>query len=194
MHRIRLWPAVLVGLTLFLSGCATDPGTTPSTDAPSTVPSPIATLDGSAGGETTPALCGSEKAADATTTAVAQLPPAFADPDNMNVEWDATGAKTDGYDPCAQLSWVVVSVERGTVSSPAQVLLFHLGEYVGPASERAYGFLPEVRRINDRTVEVTYIYPQADEAYADASGRAVVTFTWDDDTELVSATGQFPPS
>lgn len=109
-----------------------------------------------------------------------------------DVAWHLDSADVDGYDPCATLSWIVFSIEGGTASSPSQIALFHRGEYLGPATERAYGFWPDVVRIGDGEIEVTYTWPRPDESNAEASGRSVVRFAWQDGE--VHRTGDLPPS
>jgi LppP/LprE lipoprotein len=44
------------------------------------------------------------------------------------------------YDPCADLSTILVTIEKATGSSPVQALMFNRGIYVGPATWKAYGF------------------------------------------------------
>ena len=44
------------------------------------------------------------------------------------------------YDPCADLSTILLGIEKGTGSSPVQALMFHRGAYLGPATWKAYGF------------------------------------------------------
>lgn len=44
------------------------------------------------------------------------------------------------YDPCADLSAVLVTVQDATNSSPDQALMFHRGTFVGTATPRAYPF------------------------------------------------------
>ena len=36
---------------------------------------------------------------------------------------------------CTMLSWITLSVEGATGSSPVQIMLFHYGEYIGTATE-----------------------------------------------------------
>jgi hypothetical protein len=102
-------------------------------------------------------------------------------------------AAEETFDPCAELSSITVTVEGGTVSSPSHIMLFHHGDYLGTASSEAYGFWPSTERLDDGSIQVTYTYPLPDESNAAASGRAVSVFTWNDSTQGVDHTGEFPP-
>jgi hypothetical protein len=44
------------------------------------------------------------------------------------------------YDPCADLSTILLTIERAAGSSPVQALMFNRGTYVGPATWKAYAF------------------------------------------------------
>jgi hypothetical protein len=108
--------------------------------------------------------------------------------------WDAANADYSGYDPCADLSWSLVTLEYATVSSPTAVLLFHDGSYLGTATSEAYGFTPTVERTADDAIAVTYRFLQGSESNADASGRATATLTWNAATNSVDLTGDLPPT
>lgn len=82
------------------------------------------------------------------------------------------------FDPCADLSSITVTLEGATRSSPAHIMPFNHGEYLGTASSIAYGFRPTTERLDDGTIQVTYTYLKPGEATAEASGRAVSVFTW----------------
>lgn len=107
-------------------------------------------------------------------------------------QWNTATVVTDGFDDCAALSWVVLPIEMPSNSSPYQTMLFHHGEFVGTATEKAYGFSPRVERRDDATIAVTYTYMKDGEATAFASGRTTATFTWDDAQNAVVMSGQTP--
>jgi hypothetical protein len=44
------------------------------------------------------------------------------------------------YDPCADLSTILIMVDGGTASSPMQALMFHRGAWLGTGTLRAYSF------------------------------------------------------
>ena len=44
------------------------------------------------------------------------------------------------YHPCADLSTILLGIEKGNGSSPVQALMFHRGAYLGPATWKAYVF------------------------------------------------------
>lgn len=111
------------------------------------------------------------------------------------VEWRwSANVDATTYDPCAGLSWVSLNIERGTGSSPHAIMLFHQGEFVGPATDLDIWQRHEVRRISEDSIEVTYSYPDDDEFVVDASGRATSTFTWDEAEGKVVRTGELPPA
>ncbi|WP_462417081.1 LppP/LprE family lipoprotein [Kytococcus sp. Marseille-QA3725] len=125
---------------------------------------------------------------DAFLQNVDKVPPAF--PDDPDIVWSQADGST--YHPCAGLSWITLGI-RGTASSPFQIMLFHEGEYLGTTLAKAPGFFPDVRRVDDDTLEVTYRYPKEGEANAEASGRAVSQFTWSDKAGKVVHSGELPP-
>jgi hypothetical protein len=53
--------------------------------------------------------------------------------------WNSTPEESE-YDPCADLSAVVVTVVDSTRSSPDLALMFHRGVFVGTATPQAYPF------------------------------------------------------
>lgn len=107
----------------------------------------------------------------------------------------APGAATlETYEPCAALSWIVLPVANGTGSSPNQIMLFHRGEYLGTATEKAYGFTPDVIRVDDDSIQVTWHWPQEGDANADPTGTSVAQFVWDEDAGQVVMSGETPPN
>lgn len=115
------------------------------------------------------------------------------DPSDPGWQWDAESADTDGYDPCADLSWISISIKGATGSSPRAIMLFHRGDYLGTATDDSVQAPHTVKRLDDATLEVTYRYPKDGEGTATASGEAVSTFTWDPEAEEVVHAGEFPP-
>lgn len=106
--------------------------------------------------------------------------------------WNTDYAYVDGYDPCAALSWIVLPIEGGTSSSPYQIMLFHKGEFLGTATAKAYGFSPEITRVDDATLAVTYRFAHPGDTNANPTGRAEATFTWDAAQNKVVMSGQTP--
>lgn len=113
-------------------------------------------------------------------------------PDRTDVGWAVELAETDDYDPCAALSWAVVTARGATVSSPSAVVLFHYGEFVGTATEQSFGWAPMVERVDDATIEVTFRWAGPGESNAEASQTATSTLTWDDEAGAVVRTGDVP--
>ncbi|AZA09878.1 LppP/LprE family lipoprotein [Corynebacterium pseudopelargi] len=109
--------------------------------------------------------------------------------------WAIEQAVLDSEKPCAELSYALIPAAEGrTVSTPMQVALFHNGEFIGPASEEIYSFAPEVNRLSDSALAITYRFRKEGESAAESSGRTTVAFEWDPDSEEVLVTGHFPPS
>jgi LppP/LprE lipoprotein len=86
-----------------------------------------------------------------STTAVAQPPECGPDQATamaaaLNVNWiDASSDKywdstpiASNFNPCADLSAVLVTWQKATPNTPVLAFLFHRGEYVGTATQKAY--------------------------------------------------------
>lgn len=106
--------------------------------------------------------------------------------------WSTKWASVENYDPCLPLSWIRVTIEKGTSSSPYQMMLFHRGEYLGPATEESSGFGPDTVRIDDESIEVTWYWAKPGESNALHAGEAAAQFRWDDATGEVVMTGDLP--
>jgi LppP/LprE lipoprotein len=67
--------------------------------------------------------------------------------------WGSTPLYSN-YDPCADLSAIVVMIQGGTGSSPEQALMFHRGSYLGTGTSKAYAFttLDSAASTNDTVV------------------------------------------
>lgn len=175
------------------------PVASPSEPAPA--PSTLATLAPGPGhtGDTLPtddptaaeASCASVTAQQALESALPQVPQ-FDDGERW--AWDASTADTGGFSDCAQLSWITVGIQGATGSSPYQILLFHRGEFIGPATERAYGFAPRVQRIDDAAIQVTYRWAGPGETTAGASQTAVSVFRWNELRGAADRAGELPPT
>lgn len=192
--RPMLGVALAGAAIVLLAGCAApgagpDGGSTAPTAAPATS-TEEASADGSEGATDPEPACSGLTPQEAYEGSVDEVPPPF---DDMDTEWFAPDIGLELFDDCAALSPIVITIDGGTASSPSQIMLFHHGEYVGTATETAYGFWPEAVQLDEATVEVTYRYPQGDDTNADPSGRAVATFAWNAETEQVDMTGELPP-
>lgn len=96
--------------------------------------------------------CGVNLSAPQIAQAVRSLPP-FA---GLDAPWDPN-PYGGNFDPCAALSTALVTLHGATGSSPEQALLFHNGEYVGPATPSAYPFTSlDTARTNDGMVVLDY--------------------------------------
>ena len=134
--------------------------------------------------------CATMTGAEAVSTWGPQVP-AFREGDDW--QWDLGRADTTTYDPCAALSWVVLGLKGGMASSPVQIMLFHRGQYIGTTASESIGFPPEVVRLDDAAIQVTYTWTRDGESNAEASGRSVSIFTWDKQTQSVVHSGEWPP-
>ncbi len=100
---------------------------------------------------------------------------------------------SDGtYDPCAELSYVVLGIKGATASSPFQIMLFHHGEYLGTPAKTAFGFYPEIEQSQKNQITVGYRWPEGTESNAEAKVRATSTFTYNAKTGGVDHSGDFP--
>ncbi|MCF8609439.1 LppP/LprE family lipoprotein [Gordonia sp. HY285] len=125
-----------------------------------------------------------DRSKDMTSTvqrAIAALP-------TMN-DWAWRTTATQIPEPCATLGFATTTVEMATNSSPVGIMLFHDGEYVGPAAT-CYPPVESVKNDGDDTVVVTYRYPNEGDSNADMTGRATLTHTWQDGK--VVKTGDIP--
>lgn len=184
--------AAIAVLSVTLTGCSdgdpeptttvtktvtASPNRTPSSQTESTAATPAPT-------------CGPTDVTDAAGRAIADLPlPAGLE----GAEWDTAGADISGYEPCAALSWLTISVKLASGSSPVAILLFHDGTYLGTATKEQYAFVPDITRTQDDEIAVTYHYAKPGEATAGATGRTNATFTWNDSAGRVEMTGDVPP-
>ena len=114
-------------------------------------------------------------------------------------QWTNVSRTYEGYDPCAELSWIDAipgsSPSDCCISSMVHhILLFHRGKFIGTATYEPYSFSPVITRTSDSSISVTYRYVKGDESSASASGRATAEFTWSSSQNKVVMTGEVPPS
>lgn len=206
----RALPAVIAAGVLLLGACSSDDSsggsdTTAASSAPETVtetvtvpgqpdgPSPTAEADsGGAGGGGAEDGSGDGCSGLTGKQAVERWYEDVPLPE-QGYPYAPGAATQETYDPCAALSSIVIPVAHETVSSPTQVMLFHNGRYIGTATEKAYGYYPDIERLADDELRVTWRWPQGDDANADPTGRSTATFTWDASSESVVMSGEVPP-
>lgn len=114
-------------------------------------------------------------------------------------QWTNVSESYEGYDPCAELSWIdaVPGSSPSSCCTAAMVhhiLLFHRGKFIGTATYEPYSFSPVITRTSDSSISVTYRYVKGDESSASASGRTTVEFTWNPAKNQVDMEGTPPPS
>lgn len=114
-------------------------------------------------------------------------------------QWTNVSRTYEGYDPCAELSWIDAipgsSPSDCCISSMAHhILMFHRGKFIGTATYEPYSFSPVITRTSDSSISVTYRYVKGDESSASASGRTTVEFTWNPAKNQVDMEGTPPPS
>ena len=114
-------------------------------------------------------------------------------------QWTNVSRTYEGYDPCAELSWIDAipgsSPSDCCISSMAHhILLFHRGKFIGTATYEPYSFSPVITRTSDSSIRVTYRYMKDDEKVHNASGRTTAEFTWSSSQNKVVMTGEVPPS
>ena len=114
-------------------------------------------------------------------------------------QWTNVSRTYEGYDPCAELSWIDAipgsSPSDCCISSMAHhIPLFHRGKFIGTATYEPYSFSPVITRTSDSSISVTYRYMKGDESPASASGRTTAEFSWSSSQNKVVMTGEVPPS
>lgn len=114
-------------------------------------------------------------------------------------QWTNVSRTYEGYDPCAELSWIDAipgsSPSDCCISSMAHhILLFHRGKFIGTATYEPHSFSPMITRTSDSSISVTYRYVKGDESSASASGRTTAEFSWSSSQNKVVMTGEVPPS
>lgn len=114
-------------------------------------------------------------------------------------QWTNVSRTYEGYDPCAELSWIDAipgsSPSDCCISSMAHhILLFHRGKFIGTATYEPYSFSPVITRTSDSSIRVTYRYMKDDEKVHNASGRTTAEFSWSSSQNKVVMTGEVPPS
>lgn len=114
-------------------------------------------------------------------------------------QWTNVSSTYEGYDPCAELSWIDAipgsSPSDCCISSMAHhILLFHRGKFIGTATYEPYSFSPVITRTSDSSISVTYRYMKGDESPASASGRTTAEFSWSSSQNKVVMSGEVPPS
>jgi LppP/LprE lipoprotein len=150
---------------------ASTPASTPATSTrPVAGPATAAPPAGSCGPDETAAVRG----------AIAQL-----DPDKKTGRQWSSAPEDSNYDPCADLSAVVVTVRDGTASAPDQALMFHRGEFVGTATPKAYPFTKlENPASTGDTVVLTYRTDQSCNSCDDGT-LTIVGYAWQGDHVLM---------
>lgn len=185
------------------------PSATPSASSPAPAPSVVTitvhaepTASESKSGSKSEAKSESKKDSTcASDSASAVVSKALRDLKNKSkwAQWTNTSETYEGYDPCAELSWIDAipgsSHKDCCISSMVHhILLFHRGKFIGTATYEPYSFPPVITRTSDSSISVTYRYVKGDESSASASGRTTVEFTWNPAKNQVDMEGTPPPS
>ena len=181
----------------------------PSASSPAPVPSVVTitvhaepTASESKSGSKSEAKSESKKdstcASDSASTVVSKALRDLKNKKNWD-QWTNVSASYEGYDPCAELSWIdaVPGSSPSSCCTAAMVhhiLLFHRGKFIGTATYEPYSFSPVITRTSDSSIRVTYRYMKEDEKVHNASGRATAEFTWSSSQNKVVMTGEVPPS
>ena len=85
--------------------------------------------------------CGPDQTT-AVQSAISQMPPPQIAETLPDVRWSANiWPPGSNYDPCGDLSTVLITIERATGSSPMQALMFHRGTFLGTGTVKDYAFV-----------------------------------------------------
>ncbi|MGJ0119285.1 LppP/LprE family lipoprotein [Williamsia sp. MIQD14] len=170
---------------------ASSPDTSTSVEAPETDVADTAQAGagpGSEGGGAVAPAATSTRACGPVDGNSAQIDAAIAKiaPPLPGVSWVPTRAN---FNSCNSLSYVVLDTDRGTGSSPDQLLLFGPeGRFVGTGIKCNVAF-QDVTGSGPDFVNVTYRYLRNEnESNAGASGRAYVTFRWNGSRVVMEGT------
>lgn len=182
---------------------------TPSASSPAPVPSVVTitvhaepTASESKSGSKSEAKSESKKdstcASDSASTVVSKALRELKNKSKWD-QWTNVSEDYEGYDPCAELSWIDAipgsSHKECCISSMVHhILLFHRGKFIGTATYEPYSFSPVITRTSDSSIRVTYRYMKEDEAPASASGSTTAEFTWNPAKNQVDMEGTPPPS
>lgn len=161
----------LAGLNRNQTAPRAQPG--PATPTASTPPATASTTADPAG------PCGPDETT-AVRAALALIPP---DP-KTGRQW-SSAPQDSNYNPCANLSAVVVTVQDATGSSPDQTLMFHRGAFVGTATPTPIPFTKLlVVASTDDIVVLTYRTNQSCDSCDDGT-LTTVGFQWQGDHVLM---------
>ena len=97
-----------------------------------------------------------------------------------------------GHTADCRLSWVLLSLDKATASSPQQVLFFDRNTPLGPATPQPRPYI-NVTNTGDDTVTVQYQWLVGDEPSCCPTGIGTVRFRIGDDGKL-QAVDPLPPS
>ena len=150
-------------------GFQSDSPSTPSSGGSSTT----STIQSPAAAAVPSGACGQKQAA-----AVAQGLSQLSIEPQTGARWSGTPIDSN-FDPCAELSTVLVTVEGATGGSPVQALMFHRGDYLGTGTARAYGFTSVDHAASTAdTVVLRYLTGQSCAAWDDGH-TTTVRYHWD---------------
>ena len=136
--------------------------------------------------------CAPLKGKQALEQFVGEVPPPFPDsPPGPENQW-SLDSSVEHYDPCAPLSWITLRIDASTVSSPYQIMFFHNGEYVGPATQQAFDYSPAITELGPAMVQVTFRWAQEGEANVNASGVATSMYAWNEQAGRLERQGELP--
>ena len=94
------------------------------------------------------------------------------------LDWSSTPVESN-YNPCADLSTILVAVDGGTGSSPMQALMFHRGTYLGTGTAKSFAFTSiDLAASSNDTVVLAYRTGQTCTACKDGTVTAV-RYRWD---------------
>lgn len=143
--------------------------------------------------------CGTQTVEQAVNDNIHKVPEYFPGDDTSDINnhpgssWISETSLSD-FDPCADLSWVVLHTNGHSLAIPYQIMLFHKGEYIGTPSEVSFAMNPVIRRLSGDKIEVGYRWALDGESNAEAQVRATSTFTYNPSTGGVDHAGQWPKS
>ncbi|MCU1644465.1 MAG: hypothetical protein JWN03_4740 [Nocardia sp.] len=177
MFRQLIFGTAALALAGLLTACQSDPPVPPTTPvALSSIPNAAlptsAGIPATAAAAPTTATCGQNLSAPEVRDAIAAQPPVQND---SGTPWKwATQPVSGNFDPCATLSAALIIIEKGTASSPMQILLFHQGSYLGTGTLKWRSFTGmDPTHTTPDTVGIKYHVPGTCNACSDGTDYCV---------------------
>lgn len=181
MRRKRL--GLLALATILLGACGTSEGS----DQETTTPKPSETGASSTSAEEGPTC----ELIDAEEAIVEGLEKFQSSEQGWQDPIASDPSMVEGFDTCAPLEVVALHSDDGSENAPMALMLFHEGEFIGPATSSHFPNV-EVSRIGENTIRAIYTADRPGGLAGSEVIAHVSTFSWDEQQKKVVWAGQMP--